>query len=205
MVLVMKYIIPLCFAVLLQLSVKSQEVFPSDTYVRTCLNDIECSSINSSSFLFYDENRGKFYIKIDFNLLKTGIDSVDFWLQDLSGTNFYFKASLPPSDLPHLSNYNRKTFHLAGQSYLNGVWRPKTIDITVFRAEGDMMSNDTDARKTSATRVNFNFAIQPKDYDIHKKPQRLTNTIFVGVGSGRINTLEFGMENLVGEAFDHVD
>lgn len=186
-------------------TLSAQEVFPSDTYVRTCISDIECSSINSSSTLFYDETRGKFYIKVDFNRLKTGIDSVDFWLEDLTGTNFYFKASLAPADLPQLSSYNRKTFSLSGQAYLNGIWKPKTVDITVFRAETDMLSNDVDATDYGAMRVNFNFSIQPKDFNIHKKPLRLTNTIFIGVGAGRINVLKPGMENLVGEAFNQVD
>jgi hypothetical protein len=187
-----------CFAI----SSKAQETFGSDTYVRTCISDIECSSINSSSFLFYDQAKGKFYIKLDFNLLKTGIDSVDFWLNDLTGTNFYFKASLPQSELPGLSNYNKKTISLAGQAFMNGIWRAKTIDVTFFRANTDMMTNDTDAENLQATKVNFNFSISPKDFNIHKKPQRLTNTIFIGVGTGRINLLKPGMEGQVGEAYN---
>ena len=189
----------------ISLAGNSQEVFPSDTYVRTCISDIECSSINSSSFLFYDNAKGNFYIKVDFNLLKTGIDSVDFWLNDLTGTNFYFKASLAPSDLPGLSNYNHKNVRLSGQAFMNGIWRPKTIDVTFFRANTDMMSNDTDANNYEATKVNFNFSISPKDFNIHKKPQRLTNTIFVGVGAGRLNLLQPGMEGQVGEAYNHSD
>src|SRR5690606_14951365 len=88
------------------LKVSGQDVIPSNTYVRTCLNDIECSSINSSSFLFYDESNSKFYIKIDFNMMKTGNDSVDFWLEDLSDTYFYFKAPLLRENFPDLSSYN---------------------------------------------------------------------------------------------------
>jgi hypothetical protein len=186
-------------------SVFAQEVYPSDTYVRTCISDIECSSINSSSFIYYDESRAKFYIKIDFNLLKTGIDSVDFWLEDLTGTNFYFKASLPPDQLPGLSNYNRKNVRLAGQVFMNGVWRAKTIDFTFFRAETVVSGGGIDGIDYDATRVNFNFSIEPKDFNIHKKPMRLTKTIFVGVGAGRLNVLLPGMENQLGEAFNHVD
>jgi hypothetical protein len=182
---------------------QAQDVHPSNTYVRTCLNDIECSSINSSSVLYYDEARAKFYIKIDFNALKTGIDSVDFWLDDLTDTYYYFKASLPPEELPRLSNYNRKTIRLVGQAFLNNIWRNQTIDITVFRAEDDMMSNTTDADHFHAYKVNLNFSIVPKDFKIHKKPQRLTNVIFVGIGAGRINALRAGMEGQLGEAFNH--
>jgi hypothetical protein len=186
-------------------SLRAQDIHPSNTYIRTCLSDIECSSINSSSFLFYDEAKGKFYIKIDFNRFKTGVDSVDFWLEDLDDTYFYFKASMPVENLPRLSTYNRRAFKLAGQSYMNGVWRPMTLDLTVFRAEKDMMSNTTSADNYQAYRVNFNLKIVPKDYGINKKPQRLSNVIFIGVGSGQINALAPGMEALLGEAYDHAN
>src|SRR5688572_17893222 len=123
------------FIVISSFVCNAQDVMPSNTYVRTCLSDIECSSINSSSVLYYDEAGSKFYIKIDFNSLKTGVDSVDFWLEDLSDTYYYFKASLLADQLPTLSNYNRKTIRLVGQAFLNNVWRNQTIDITVFRAD----------------------------------------------------------------------
>jgi hypothetical protein len=196
------WIIAAC-CLLSQAVCNAQEVFPSNTYVRTCLSDIECSSINSSSFLFYDNVKGKFYIKIDFNLLKTGIDSVDFWLEDLNDTYFYFKASLPHESLPHLGNYNSKNIRLAGQAFLNGVWKPQTIDLTVFRAESDMMTSGSNSEDYTSTRVNFNFSISPKNFNIHKKPQHLSNTIFIGVSSGRINLLKPGSEGMVGEAYNY--
>src|ERR1041384_3978996 len=140
---------------------KSQDIFPSNTYVRTCLNDVECSSINSSSYLFYDAAKGKFYVMIDFNRLKTGIDSVDFWLEDLSGTNYYFKASLPPDQLPGMSNYNPKTIKLTGQGYLNGIWKSQTIDVSLLKADNDMMSNSINPDSFEAIRVNLNFSLVP--------------------------------------------
>jgi hypothetical protein len=181
----------------------AQDVIPSNTYVRTCLSDIECSSINSSSFLFYDEVKEKFYIKIDFNRLKTGVDSIDFWLEDLNDSYFYFKASLLKNQLPSLSSYNQKTIRLAGQSFMNNIWRNQTIEVTFFRAENDMMTNSTDGNKFSAYKVNYNFSISPKDFNIHKKPQRLMNTIFIGVSSGHVNLLQPGLEGLLGEAYTH--
>jgi len=191
------------FAIFLTLFARGQDVFPSNTYVRTCLSEIECSSINSSSYIFYDEVKSKFYIKIDFNRLKTGVDSIDFWLEDLSGTNFYFKAPMFKDQLPSLSSYNRKTINLIGQAFLNNVWRPLTIDVTFFRAENDLISNNTNSNEYDAYKVNFNFSISPKDFNIHKKPQRLTNTIFIGVGGGHVNLLQGGMEGLLGEAYSH--
>jgi hypothetical protein len=128
---------------------------------------------------------------------------VDFWLEDLSDTYYYFKASLLADQLPRLSNYNRKTIRLVGQAFLNNVWRNQTIDITVFRADSEVNFQKEDTERFNAFKVNLNFSIVPKDFNIHKKPQRLTNTIFVGIGGGRINPLRPGMEGQLGEAYTH--
>jgi hypothetical protein len=200
----MKQIISLLF-ILGVLAVKAQDINPSNTYVRTCLHDIECSSINSSSYLFYDEQKGKFYIMIDFNRLKTGVDSVDFWLQDLTDTYYFFKGSMMPEYLPGVNNYNHKTIKLAGQGFLNNVWKNQTIEISFLRADTDMMSNTIDGDKLEALRVNLSFSIMPKDFQIHKKPQRLTNTIFIGISSGKLNALKQEHINLLGEAYTHGD
>jgi hypothetical protein len=197
-----KFVFLLFFAAFSVIS-NAQDVFPSNTYVRTCLSDIECSSINSSSYLFYDEVKSKFYIKIDFNRLKTGVDSIDFWLEDLSDTYFYFKATLLKEQLPSLSSYNRKMIRLNGQAFLNNIWRPMVMEVSFFRAQDDMMNNNTNPNEFQAYKVSFNFSISPKDFNIHKKPQKLTNTIFIGVGAGQLNVLRPGMESLVGEAYSH--
>jgi hypothetical protein len=192
-----------CLALLVCAMARSQNVRPSNTYVRTCISDIECSSINSSSYIFYDEVKGDFYLMIDFNRLKTGIDSVDFWLNDLAGTNFYFKAPLPPDQLPGVSNYNHKTFKLTGQAFLNDIWRDQTMEVTMIRADHDMLSNTIDADKYEALKVNLSFSIMPRDFRIHKKPQRLTNTIFIGIGSGTINLLTQETISMLGDAYMH--
>jgi hypothetical protein len=195
----------LSFILFLSLAVQCQDVLPSNTYVRTCLNDIECSSINSSSYLFYDREKGKFYIMIDFNRLKTGIDSVDFWLEDLNDTYYYFKAPMQYELFPGVSNYNQKTFKLSGQAFLNNIWKAQTIEVTLIRADNDMMSNSIDSEKIEALRVNLNFTIVPKDFNVHKKPQRLTNTIFVGIGSGRLNPLKREQISMLGDAYNQGD
>lgn len=181
---------------------RAQNVAPSNTYVRTCLNDIECASINSSSYLFYDEGNQKFYLKVDFNRIKTGVDSVDFWLADLSDTYFYFKGALNKEDFPTLSNYDTKNVIVNGESFLNGVWHEQTIELSIFRADNDMLNNTTNGVQFDAYKVNFSLSFSPKDFNIHKKPQRLTNNIFIGVGGGQINLLKSGMEQMVGEAYN---
>jgi hypothetical protein len=140
---------------------------------------------------------------IDFNRLKTGVDSVDFWLEDLNDTYFYFKATLLKEQLPSLSNYNRKTIRLTGESYLNNIWRTQTIDVTFFKADDDMINNSSNGNEFSAYKLNFNFTIEPRNFNIQKKPQRLSNTIFVGIGAGQLNLLSSDMRNMLGEAYTH--
>jgi hypothetical protein len=140
---------------------------------------------------------------IDFNKLKTGVDSVDFWLEDLNDTYFYFKATLLKEQLPSLSNYNRKTIRLTGESYLNNIWRTQTIDVTFFKADDDMINNSSNGNEFSAYKLNFNFTIEPRNFNIQKKPQRLSNTIFVGIGAGQLNLLSPDMRNVLGEAYTH--
>jgi len=192
----------LFLAVLCSQFLSAQAIIPSNTYVRTCLNDIECSSINSSSYIFYDDAKDRFYIKIDFNAMKTGLDSVDFWLEDLDDTYFYFVSSLSREEFPNLSSYNMKNLKLDGQAFLNGVWRQQVIELSIYRAETDMVSNSTNPNKFNAYKVNYSFSFKPKDFNVHKKPQRLSNTVFIGVGAGQINVLRAGMQSQVGEAYE---
>ena len=131
------------------------------------------------------------------------MDSVDFWLEDLNDTYFYFKGSLPPEEFPDLSNYNVSNFNIIGQAFLNNIWRSQTIGISIFRAEDDINNPSSTGKKVEAYRVNFSFSFSPKDFNMHKKPQRLTNTIFIGVTGGKINLLQPGMEGQVGEAYNH--
>jgi hypothetical protein len=179
----------------------SQALLPSNTYVRTCLSDIECSSIDGASFLYYDEATEKFFIKVDFNELKTGRDSVDFWLSDLDDTFLYFKASVKKENFPSLSSYNARTIRMDGQIFLNGIWRSKSIDMSLVRADKDMLSNTTGGGKYDAFNVNLSFSFLPKDFNIHKKPTRLSNTVFIGINAGRINLITSGMETQLGEAW----
>jgi hypothetical protein len=183
------------------LQAKSQAVYPAETYIRTCISDIECSSIGGASHFFYDELNGMFYIKIDFASMKTGQDTVDFWLNDLADNFFYFKASLSKSRFPTLSPYNTQTIRLDGQMSLNNIWRNRSLNISLFRIADPFAGRDSESDYESY-RVNLSFSFSPRDFNIHKKPQRLTSTIFVGISSGRINILKPGMEAFLGEAYD---
>lgn len=179
----------------------AQGVLPSSTYVRTCLNEVECASMNSSSFLYFDEPRSRFYMKLDFNAMKTGVDSVDFWLEDLNDTYLYFRAPMNRESLPNLSAYGTTTIKLDGQLFLNNIWRPMRLDLALYRAESDMNSNSANGNRIDAYKANLSFSFLPTLYNIHKKPGRLKNVIFIGIAGGHINLLRPGQEQELGEAY----
>jgi len=184
------------------ITAESQAILPSNTYVRTCLNEVECASMNSSSLLFYDDNRSRFYIKLDFNSMKTGVDSVDFWLEDLDDTYLYFRAGLNRENLPNLSAYATTNIKLDGQLFLNNIWRPLRVDLSLYKAESDMMTNSSNGNRIESYKANLSFSFLPTQFNIHKKPGRLKNVIFIGIAGGHINLLRAGQESMIGEAIE---
>jgi hypothetical protein len=179
------------------------QIISSNTYIRTCINKLECASISNSSLLFYDENKNSLYLKIDFNNFKTGQDSLDNWLDDLSETALYYKAPFPPENFLGLSNNQHKNFTLRGQTYMNGVWLDQTIELSLYSSENSITSASNIGNNFDNYKVNFSLSVVPKDFKLHKKPHHLTETIFIGIALGRINQLKPESRPLLGEAYNH--
>ena len=185
------------------LKLQAQEINPSITYIKTCIEKTQCSSINNSSFLFYDELKAQFYLKVDFNKFKTGQDSIDYWLTDLTESFLYFKAPFAIENFSGLSNHNHKSFKLNGQVFFNGIWHNQSIDLSLFATENGTLSHANSGKLFEQLKVNFSLSIVPKDFKIHKKPHHLRKTIFIGVALGHINQLQQGQQLLLGEAYNH--
>ncbi len=182
----------------------SQGIISSNSFIQTCLNKTQCFSINNSSTLFYDETKNAFYLKIDFNKFKTGQDTLDDWLDDLSSTNLYFKAPLDKEQLQSgYSNHHIKTFKIQGKTYLNGIWHNQDIEMNIYSSENSVSEIKNNQNIYDNLKVNFSLALSPKDFKIHKKPHHLKKTILIGVTLGRINLLQPGMQELLKEAYDH--
>ena len=183
--------------------VSAQSLVSSHTSVRTCVSDKECSSVSSSSYVFYDESKNAFYLKIDFDKLKVGVDSLDYWLDDLNDTYLFFKAPLRKEDFPTLSNSNAKTFKVNGQLFINDVWRSQSIELSIFGTENSSLNFSQNANPYKNYKVSFGFSIVPKEFKLHKKPHHLKDVIYISIGMGQINLLEPGMESFVQEAYIH--
>ncbi len=193
------YIIAFIFC----LNLHAQDISPSVTYIKTCIEKTQCSSINNSSLLFYDESKAQFYLKIDFNKFKTGQDSIDYWLADLTESFLYFKAPFAIESFSGLSNHNHKTFKLNGQIFFNGIWHSQSIDLSLFATENGTLSYANSGKLFEQLKVNFSLSISPKDFKIHKKAHHLRKTIFIGVALGHVNALQQGQQQLLGEAYNH--
>lgn len=182
----------------------AQEILSSSTYIKTCIQKTECSSIGNSSIMFYDQSKASLYLRLDFNKFRFGQDSVDYWLDDLSATFLYFKIDFPQENFAGLIKHQLKTFKLNGQIYLNGIWQNQTIEVTVFCSDNSVFSSTNSGQNPYENyKLNMSFNILPKDFNIHKKPHHLKKVIFVGVALGRINLLQPDQQHLLGEAYNH--
>lgn len=199
----MKYISLFLALVVIPVIGFSQSIISSNTYIQTCIDKTQCSSINNASYLFYDENNNNLYLKIDFANFKSGQDSIDGWLDDLTGSFLFYKVSFPAEEFKDLSNHKHKTLKLNGAVFLNGIWQNQSVDLTIFSSENGIMSTNTNGNNYDNYKVNFSLSLSPKDFKLHKKPHHLRKTIFIGVALGRINQLLPGSQQLLGEAYNH--
>jgi hypothetical protein len=182
---------------------QTQSIISSIAGVRTCLNNTECSSLNSASYLFYDEAKNAFYFKLDFNALRTGVDSMDVWLDDLKDKYLYFKAPLRKEEFPSLSNSNAKTYQINAEVFMNQVWEAQSVDISIFTTENSQLNYGQTSSNYNKYKVSFGFSLDPRTFKLDTMPHHLTETIFISIGLGFINQLEPGMEKFVKEAYDH--
>ncbi len=200
----MKNKVLLTVLVLLLVKVQAQNILSSNSFIQTCINNSQCFSINNSSYLFYDESKNALYLKIDFVKFKSGQDSLDEWLDDLSSTFLYFKAPVDKEVFQSgFANHHTKVLKLHGQAYLNGIWRNQDVELSLFSSENSVINTSNNNQQYDNIKVNFGLTILPKDYKIHKKAHHLKKSIFIGITMGRINLLQAGMESILKEAYDH--
>jgi hypothetical protein len=195
----MKYLL---FILLLPHILLSQHLISSNTEIRTCLNQTQCASFSNIGYLFFDERKNEFYLKIDFSRLNT-LPATEEWLLDLKDTSFYFKAHFEKSDFPQAANHDSKSYRLNGQLLLNHIWHNETIDMTILSSENSILNPSGTGNEYEVYKVNFSMKFSPKDFKIDEKPHHLKNPIYIAVTQGRINLLEPGMEHLLGEAYNH--
>ncbi len=176
----------------------AQELVSSGTSIESCNDQKNCLTVDNVSYLFYDETRGEFYLKVDFSKFRTENDTTDNWLNDHIDSLLYFKAILLKEDFPVLSNSNTKTLALNGRIFYAGVWKDQSVSLSIFSTENSIVPA-TNGNRTGNTRydnykVSFSIPFVPKDFKTYKKLYYNNQTVDITMTLGRINYLAPGME-----------
>ena len=183
---------------------KAQSVQSSNTYIQTRYDHALHYSVNNSSYLFYDESKQTLYLKVDFAKFKSGNDSLDSWLEDLSGTYFYLKMEIDKHVFESgFSNHGQKSLDVKAQAYLNGVWKTEHVVLSIYSVENSVQGTNTNVTVYDNLRINFGISILPKDFKVHKKSHHLKKVINIGMTLGRINLMLPGFEKELKEIYDH--
>jgi len=181
----------------------AQYLVSSNTSVESC-NDIDsCLTVNNFSFLYYDESKNEFFLKIDFSNFRFEKDSIENWLNKETDTCLYFRAIFPKENFPVLAAEGRKTYKLNGRIYYNKVWKDQTVELTMFASQNSLMSNTSSGTNYGFEnyKVNFTIPFVPSDFKVYKELYYNDQTVNINVTLGRINMLRPGMEPLLSEVY----
>lgn len=191
------------FLFILGIKLSAQEIVSSSTSIESCEDSANCYTVKGPSYLFYDESKNDFFLKIMFVDFKRQGDTSDVWLNNPSDSTLYFKADLQKEQFPPLNNQNNKTFKITGQIFFNNKWQDQTVDLTVYSSENSIVntSNTNSNFKYDNYKVNFSLPFVPKKFKTYKKPSYINQTILINVTMGRINLLKPGMENLLKDIY----
>lgn len=197
-----QYLIVFLFLTCLKFSAQD-DIVSSSTSIESCADSAHCYTVKGPAYLFYDESKNDFFLKIMFVDFKRDGDTSNVWLNNTSDSTLYFKAELQKEQFPPLSNQNTKTFELKGQIYFNNKWRDQTIELSLFSSENSIVNtSNTNANfKYDNYKVNFSVPFVPKNFKSYTKPAYTNQTLLINITLGRINLLKPGMENLLKDIY----
>lgn len=178
----------------------SQETYPSNTFVKTTYHGETFFANQNSAFIFYNNSSSELFVVVDFKKFKTGVDSLDEWLDDLDDTKLIFTGNFDADKLPALSNNGYKIVPVNGKILFNDIKHNFTIELVLFKILPEsMLYRNTGNDYFDKLRANFQITIKPKEFKINKKPHHLKKSITINIGNGIINQFKPGMEHFIGQ------
>lgn len=186
----LKYLFLSVVSVFIHLAVYSQDIRKSNTYIDTYYHGEKYFSIKEASLVYHNISNSELYIEIDFSDLKSGVDSLDEWLLDLTDTKLVFHSPLPVTDLLLLCHNHAKPIELKGKIEFNGKTHEQTATVNFFEvSKGGLLHQNSSTTDSyyDAISVNIQFSFLPKHFDITKKPHHLRKKISVAIARGIIN------------------
>jgi len=192
------------FLIFLSVNLKAQFLVSSNTSVESCNEIDSCLTINNYSFLFYDESKSEFFLKVDFSDFRSDPnDSINNWLNKERDTSFCYRAIFPKENFPELGTEERKSFKLNGRIFYNNQWKEQSIELTMFSSQNSLMNNTSSGNNYGFEnyKVNFTIPFVPSDFKVYKELIYNEQTVNINVTLGRINLLKPGMETLLSEVY----
>ncbi len=194
----MKNLFLTLFVIILVNKLFGQNIHSSNTFIKTNYNHEGFFANKNSSKLFYNAGNSELYLIIDFANFKTGIDSLDEWLDDLSDTKFIYKTVVPTENLPPFSNNGYKSFKLNGTINFNNVAQPHSVEMILYQllTEGEFHTNAGNLYSDNI-RVILQLSFKPKEFKIDKKKHHLKKTIAINIDDGRFNLITPETEHFI--------
>jgi hypothetical protein len=191
------------FLFLLCFELQAQFLVSSNVVVEYCNPTDSCQNSNNSAFLFYDDSKNEFFLKIDFSHFRSDYDTANTWLNRERDTCFYYRFIFPKQDFPKLGIEERETFTVNGKMFYNNKWKDQAIELNIFAPQKNLMNNTSGPNSTSYEnyKINFTLPFLPRDFKTYKTAKFNEQTVNINVTYGRINSLKPGMESLLDEDF----
>lgn len=185
-----KYLFLSLFSVFCNWSLLSQDIRKSNTYIDTYYHGEKYFSIKEASLVYHNIANSELRVEISFSDLRSGIDSLDEWLMDLTDSKLVFSSPLPVTDLFSLCHNHAKPIELKGYITFNGKTHEQTVNANFFEVSKDGLvyqnGSFTDSYYDKIS-VNLQFSFLPKYFNIDKKPHHLRKKISVAIARGIIN------------------
>lgn len=181
----------------------AQFLISSNTSIESCNPVDSCLTVNNISFLFYDESKGEFFLKVDFSNFRSKPDSINNWINKERDTCLYFRIIFPKEKFPVLGTEERQSYTLNGRIYYHNLWKDQSVELTMFNSKNTQM-NTTSGSGTAGIdsyKVNFTLPFVPGDFKKYKVLYYNEQSVNINVTLGRINLLKQGMEPLISEVY----
>lgn len=177
-----------------------QDIKLSKAHVNTFYHGKEYISTKEAATVFYSSIDSKIIIVIDFKNLKSGVDSLDSWLEDLKESKYIFTGQLTSTgELLELSQYNLKKMEIKGEAIFNSIKHHQHIEINLFEIFKDGVLYRSDQQEFySRISALIHFSFLPKHFGINKKPNHLKKRISISISNAVINPIPYeGLDSIL--------
>ena len=176
----------------------SQSLIPSNAYVQTCYNKLDCYSIGNSAFLYLNHGNNEFILQIDFSMFKLSNDTLDEWLENLTVSQLIFKGSLNTSNSAGLSHPVLKPISVNGFVTFNGITKPYRMELFVSgNSQSGLNQVGNPQNNYDIVNASLQLLIHPKDFKVVSKSHHYKNKITIAISRGYLNELTPQLEHLI--------